>query len=92
VPLHEGSVLGTKIEIRLKKSEQIQWSDINAAARKAAAAVQPANFSNPEMPRPTYPSSKAAQMKKATVELALFTHVILQSKRIQLTTANMVSM
>lgn len=61
-----GLVLGTKLEIRLKKAEPIQWSDITAAARKASAAPQPLNFSDPGMQRPTYPSSKAAQLKKAT--------------------------
>ena len=61
-----GSVLGTKLEIRMKKSEPIQWGDITAAARKATAAVQPLNFSDPDMQRPTYPSSKAVQMKKPT--------------------------
>lgn len=61
-----GSVLGTKVEVRLKKAEMIQWSDVTAAARKAVSAVQPVNFSNPEMERPTYPSSKAAQKKSHT--------------------------
>jgi hypothetical protein len=61
-----GSVLGTKLEIRLKKVESIQWSDITAAARKAAVVTQPLNFSDPEMQRAAYPSSKAAQMKKPT--------------------------
>ena len=55
-----------QIEIRLRKSEAIQWGDLFASARAATAATQPLNFSDPRMSRPTYPSSKAAQMKKPT--------------------------
>ena len=60
------AVLGSKLEIRLRKSEAIQWGDLFASARAATAATQPLNFSDPGMSRPTYPSSKAAQMKKPT--------------------------
>ena len=60
------AVLGSKLEIRLRKSEAIQWGDLFASARAATTATQPLNFSDPGMSRPTYPSSKAAQMKKPT--------------------------
>jgi len=56
-------VLGSKIELRLKKSEPIQWSDLGADARKAVAVVQPANFSNLDMQRPVYPSSKVGAVQ-----------------------------
>ena len=55
-----------KVELRLRKSEAIQWSDLTAEARGEVAATQPLNFSDASMSRPAYPSSKAAQTKRPT--------------------------
>jgi suppressor of G2 allele of SKP1 len=55
-----------KVELRLRKSEAIQWSDLTAEAREKMAAAQPLNFSDASMARPAYPSSKAAQTKRPT--------------------------
>ena len=55
-----------KVELRLRKSEAIQWSDLTAEARGKVAAAQPLNFSDASMSRPAYPSSKAAQTKRPT--------------------------
>ena len=54
-----------KVELRLRKSEAIQWSDLTAEARETKA-TQPLNFSDASMSRPAYPSSKAAQTKRPT--------------------------
>ena len=55
-----------KVELRLRKSEAIQWSDLTAEAREKTKATQPLNFSDASMSRPAYPSSKAAQTKRPT--------------------------
>jgi suppressor of G2 allele of SKP1 len=60
------SVGVAKVELRLRKSEAIQWSDLTAEAREKMAAAQPLNFSDASMARPAYPSSKAAQTKRPT--------------------------
>ena len=60
------SVGVAKVELRLRKSEAIQWSDLTAEAREKMAATQPLNFSDASMSRPAYPSSKAAQTKRPT--------------------------
>lgn len=55
-----------KLEVRMRKSEPIQWSDLTLEARKQTRATQPLNFSDEELKRPSYPSSRAAQTKKPT--------------------------
>ena len=67
VPADSKLVVGVaKVELRLRKSEAIQWSDLTAEARGKVAAAQPLNFSDASMSRPAYPSSKAAQTKRPT--------------------------
>ena len=67
VPADSNFIVGVaKVELRLRKSEAIQWSDLTAEARGEVAATQPLNFSDASMSRPAYPSSKAAQTKRPT--------------------------
>ncbi|KAK9820252.1 hypothetical protein WJX72_008100 [[Myrmecia] bisecta] len=50
-------ILGTKIEIRLKKADGLHWATLEKSGAKAAP-----NYSNPDIERPpAYPSSYAAR-------------------------------
>lgn len=61
------SVRPAKIELKLKKTEPIQWTDLTSDHSKPSNPKQPLNFSDLALKKPSsYPSSKAAQTKKPT--------------------------